>query len=71
MVQYPDTNGVLKDWSEIAKKVHAVGGSLIVGSDFLALTMIKAPGEFGADIAFGSAQRFGVPMGKLFFGNVS
>jgi glycine dehydrogenase len=63
LVQYPDTFGAIYDYSELAKKVHAAGGMLTVGTDLLALTLINPPGEFGADIAVGSAQRFGVPLG--------
>ena len=63
LVQYPDTKGEVKDWAEFAASVHSSGGLLIVSADPLALTLFKAPGEFGADIAVGSTQRFGVPMG--------
>ena len=49
--------------SDFAEKVHAAGAMLTVATDLLALTLIKPPGEFGADIAVGSAQRFGVPLG--------
>ncbi|MEK7388598.1 MAG: aminomethyl-transferring glycine dehydrogenase [Elusimicrobiota bacterium] len=63
LVQYPDTRGAVKDWSRFAEAVHCAGGLLVVAADLLALTLFKAPGEFGADIAVGSTQRFGVPMG--------
>jgi glycine dehydrogenase len=63
LVQYPDTHGRARDWSDFARTVHAAGGLLVVAADPLALTLLKAPGEFGADIAVGSTQRFGVPMG--------
>ncbi len=63
LVQYPDTFGEIQDYSVLAGKVHTAGGLLTVATDLLALTLIKAPGEFGADIAVGSAQRFGVPLG--------
>ena len=63
LVQYPDTKGAVKDWSKFAEAVHAAGGLLVVAADPLALTLFKAPGEFGADIAIGSTQRFGVPLG--------
>ncbi len=63
LVQYPDTFGEIHDYSGLAQKVHAAGGMLTVATDLLALTLIKPPGEFGADIAVGSAQRFGVPLG--------
>src|ERR1035437_8279656 len=60
LVQYPDTFGAIHDYSGFAEKVHAAGAMLTVATDLLALTLIKPPGEFGADIAIGSAQRFGV-----------
>ncbi|HEX4046310.1 MAG TPA: aminomethyl-transferring glycine dehydrogenase [Elusimicrobiota bacterium] len=63
LVQYPDTKGAVKDWSAFADEVHAAGGLLVVAADPLALTLFKAPGEFGADVAVGSTQRFGVPLG--------
>jgi glycine dehydrogenase len=63
LVQYPDTRGEVKDWSKFADEVHAAGGQLVVAADPLALTLFKAPGEFGADIAVGTTQRFGVPLG--------
>jgi glycine dehydrogenase len=63
LVQYPDTFGVIHDYSGFAEKAHAAGALLTVATDLLALTLIKPPGEFGADIAVGSAQRFGVPLG--------
>ena len=63
LVQYPDTFGAIHDFSGFADKAHAAGAMLTVATDLLALTLIKPPGEFGADIAVGSAQRFGVPLG--------
>ncbi len=63
LVQYPDTFGAIHDYSGFAEKAHAAGAILTVATDLLALTLIKPPGEFGADIAVGSAQRFGVPLG--------
>ncbi len=63
VVQYPDTFGAIHDFSGFAEKAHAAGAMLTVATDLLALTRIKPPGEFGADIAVGSAQRFGVPLG--------
>ena len=63
LVQYPDTFGAIYDYSGFAEKAHAAGALLTVATDLLALTLIKPPGEFGADIAVGSAQRFGVPPG--------
>jgi len=63
LVQYPDTFGAIHDYSGFAEKAHAAGAMLTVATDLLALTLIRPPGEFGADIAVGSAQRFGVPLG--------
>ena len=63
LVQYPDTLGAIHDFAPFAEKAHAAGAMLTVATDLLALTLIKPPGEFGADIAVGSAQRFGVPLG--------
>jgi glycine dehydrogenase len=63
LVQYPDTFGAIHDYTGFAEKAHAAGAILTVATDLLALTLIKPPGEFGADIAIGSAQRFGVPLG--------
>ncbi|KAF5207586.1 Glycine dehydrogenase (decarboxylating) [Thalictrum thalictroides] len=63
LVQYPGTEGELIDYGELIKNAHANGVKVVMASDLLALTMLKPPGEFGADIVVGSAQRFGVPMG--------
>jgi glycine dehydrogenase len=63
LVQYPDTHGAINDYSELATWAQSKESLLIAATDLLALTLIKAPGEWGADIAVGSAQRFGVPMG--------
>lgn len=63
MAQYPDAGGSVFDMSPIAQVVREMGATFSVATDLLALTVLKAPGEFGADIAFGSTQRFGVPMG--------
>lgn len=63
LAQYPDTYGGVHDYQGLADVVHAAKGTLSVATDLLALTHLKPPGEFGADIAFGSAQRFGVPLG--------
>ena len=62
LVQYPDTTGSIGDHTELAERVHAAGGLLVVATDLLALCLLTPPGEFGADVAIGSAQRFGVPM---------
>ena len=63
LVQYPTTEGWVLDYETVANQIHDAGGLFIVAADPLALVMLKPPGEFGADIAVGSAQRFGVPMG--------
>ena len=61
--QTPDTEGCLHDHTEIIGQIQACGGRVCVGCDLLSLMLVKSPGEMGADIAIGSAQRFGVPMG--------
>lgn len=63
LVQYPDTFGGVDDYSGFFAKVKEARGVSIVAADLLALTLLKPPGEFGADICVGSSQRFGVPMG--------
>ncbi|KAM5447724.1 glycine decarboxylase subunit P [Microsporum audouinii] len=63
LAQYPDTEGGIYDFQALSDKIHEQGGMFSVATDLLALTVLKAPGEFGADIAFGNSQRFGVPMG--------
>jgi glycine dehydrogenase len=63
LVQYPATDGRVEDLAALAERVHAAGALLVVATDLLALTLLRPPGEFGADIAIGSSQRFGVPMG--------
>ncbi|CAK3918246.1 probable glycine decarboxylase P subunit [Lecanosticta acicola] len=63
LAQYPDTLGGVEDFRGLADKVHKLDGTFAVGTDLLALTLLTPPGEFGADVAFGNAQRFGVPFG--------
>ncbi|MGB6028926.1 MAG: aminomethyl-transferring glycine dehydrogenase [Rhodanobacter sp.] len=63
LLQYPDTFGSINDYQAIADAVHARGGVVAVATDLLALTLIAAPGEWGADIVVGNSQRFGVPFG--------
>ena len=63
IVQYPATCGSVYDYAGFFEKAHAAKAVTIVAADLLALTLLKAPGEFGADICVGSSQRFGVPMG--------
>ena len=61
--QYPDTFGEIRDYRHAIATVHAHGGVAVLACDLLALTLLASPGELGADVAIGSAQRFGVPMG--------
>ncbi len=63
LVQYPDTTGSIHDFAAFFAAAHAAGAFTIVATDLLALTLLRPPGEFGADVAVGSAQRFGVPLG--------
>ena len=63
LLQYPATDGRLIDYQPLAERAHAAGVLVVAATDLLALTLLRPPGEFGADVAVGSAQRFGVPMG--------
>ena len=63
LVQCPTTDGRIVDYTDVVTAAHAAGALVVYAADLLALTLIRPPGEFGADIAVGSAQRFGVPMG--------
>jgi glycine dehydrogenase len=63
LFQYPGVNGACHDFSEPIAKLHAAGAIAVIAADPLALTLLKPPGEMGADIAVGSMQRYGVPMG--------
>ncbi|MFZ5440774.1 MAG: aminomethyl-transferring glycine dehydrogenase [Myxococcota bacterium] len=63
LVQYPATDGGVQDWRPFVEKAHAQGALVVMATDLLALTLLTPPGELGADVAIGSAQRFGVPMG--------
>jgi len=63
LLQYPDTFGQVNDYKALADAVHARGGLVAVATDLLALTLIAAPGTWGADIVVGNSQRFGVPFG--------
>jgi glycine dehydrogenase len=63
LVQYPDTTGSIHDYTTFFAKAHDAGALCVAATDLLALTLLRPPGEFGADVAVGSAQRFGVPMG--------
>jgi len=62
-LQYPGTWGGLSDHAEVISRIHADGGLVSLGTDPLALVLLKSPGALGADVALGSAQRFGVPLG--------
>jgi glycine dehydrogenase len=63
LLQYPGSSGAVRDLRPVIAALHAKGALAIVAADLLALTLLASPGELGADIAIGSAQRFGVPMG--------
>lgn len=63
LVQYPDGDGSVEDYRGLIRKFHSVNARVIMATDLLALTLLTPPGELGADIAIGSSQRLGVPMG--------
>jgi glycine dehydrogenase len=63
IVQYPNNLGVIEDYRDFINSVHNAGGHVAMATDLLALTLLTPPGELGADVAVGSAQRFGVPLG--------
>lgn len=63
LLQYPTTDGSIFDYTTFCAQAHAAGALVVVATDLLALTLLRAPGEFGADVAIGNSQRFGVPMG--------
>lgn len=63
LLQYPATDGVIYDYQEFCDRAHGAGALVTVAADLLSLTLLKPPGEFGADIAVGNTQRFGVPLG--------
>ncbi|MGB9474612.1 MAG: aminomethyl-transferring glycine dehydrogenase [Candidatus Udaeobacter sp.] len=63
LVQYPATDGAIYDYTDFIQHAHDAGALVVVAADILALTLLKPPGEFGADVAVGSTQRFGVPLG--------
>ena len=63
LVQYPATDGAIYDYADFVRRAHDAGALVVVAADILALTLLKPPGEFGADVAVGNTQRFGVPLG--------
>src|SRR5438552_210867 len=63
LVQYPTTEGAIAEYAGVCAAAHAAGALVTAATDLLALTLLQPPGEWGADIAIGSSQRFGVPMG--------
>ncbi|MDD0975026.1 aminomethyl-transferring glycine dehydrogenase [Pseudomonas fontis] len=63
LLQYPASNGEVFDYRDLVERLHAANALVAVAADLLALTLLTPPGEFGADVAIGSAQRFGVPLG--------
>jgi glycine dehydrogenase len=63
LLSYPSTDGALRSYEELVRKAHEDGALVVASTDLLALTLLVPPGEWGADIAVGSSQRFGVPMG--------
>jgi glycine dehydrogenase len=63
LLQYPDTFGAIRDYARVIEAAHSAGALVIMAADILALTLLTPPGELGADIAVGSTQRFGVPLG--------
>jgi glycine dehydrogenase len=63
LVQYPATDGRLIDYAALAERAHEAGALVVAATDLMALTLAKAPGEWGADVAVGNTQRFGVPLG--------
>ncbi|NUQ74343.1 MAG: aminomethyl-transferring glycine dehydrogenase [Polyangiaceae bacterium] len=63
LVQYPTSEGSIDDYRDLCERVHAAGGLFIMAADILSLALLTPPGELGADVAVGSSQRFGVPLG--------
>ena len=63
LIQYPNQHGSIEDYRNFISQVHLAGGFVAMATDLFALTLLTPPGELGADVALGSAQRFGVPMG--------
>jgi glycine dehydrogenase len=63
LMQYPSQEGAVRDYTDFVQMTHDVGALVVIAADLLSLVMLKPPGEFGADVVVGSAQRFGVPLG--------
>ncbi len=63
LLQYPDTEGIVHDYEGFCGRAHGIGAMVVVAADPLSLTLLRPPAEFGADVAVGSTQRFGVPLG--------
>src|SRR5438876_6815450 len=63
LIQYPATDGVIYDYADFIQQAHDSGALVVIAADILALTLLKPPGELGADVAIGTTQRFGVPLG--------
>lgn len=63
LLQYPGADGAVGDYAQCIEQIHHTGGLVVMAADLLALTLLKSPGELGADVAIGSSQRFGVPLG--------
>ncbi len=63
IVQYPNSEGSVEEYRNFIEKTHAINAQVIMATDLMALTLLTPPGELGADVAIGSSQRFGVPMG--------
>ncbi|NND72072.1 MAG: aminomethyl-transferring glycine dehydrogenase [Rhodothermales bacterium] len=63
LLQYPTTDGNIEDYSEFCARAHDAGARVVVATDLMALAVLTPPGEFGADVAVGNSQRFGVPLG--------
>jgi len=63
IIQYPNANGSIEDYTEFVNEAHAAGCKVAVDADILSLALLTPPGEWGADICFGSTQRWGIPMG--------
>ncbi len=63
LLQYPTTDGAVEDYTGVCEQAHAAGAYVAVAADLLSLALLTPPGEFGADVAVGNSQRFGVPLG--------